>query len=55
MRGKSAVIVADGWRALAPETRAHFGSVDEAGTIAVARYGRTINNYTLYIARDFKP
>jgi 4-amino-4-deoxy-L-arabinose transferase-like glycosyltransferase len=55
MRGRSAIIVADGWRTLAPETRAQFRSVEDVGTIAVTRFDRTINNYKLYIARDFEP
>lgn len=55
MRGKAVVIVADGWRALAAETRAQFGSVEEAGSVAVTRFGRTIDTYTIYLARDFGP
>jgi 4-amino-4-deoxy-L-arabinose transferase-like glycosyltransferase len=54
-RGQSAIIVTDGWRPLYPEIKARFSSVEDLGSVTIARFGYSIDRYTIYLGRGFGP
>ena len=54
-RGLTAIIVADYWRHLDPAFAAQFKSVETARLLDVTRFGKVLDHYTIYIAREFSP
>jgi 4-amino-4-deoxy-L-arabinose transferase-like glycosyltransferase len=53
--GQTALIIADRWRPLGADIRAHFAEVTEAKTITPTRFGHSIDTYTIYVGRGFTP
>ncbi len=55
LRGATMVIVADGWRSLLPEIKAHFAAIEEAGSVETMAFGRIIDRYTIFVGRGYTP
>src|SRR3569623_700939 len=54
-RGQDAIIVADYWRQLDPAFAAQFKSVEPARLFDITRFGKVLDHFTIYVARDFSP
>lgn len=55
LRGKTALIVADRWRRLPDQLKGQFSEVTVLSEFAVDRFGKRVNNFTLYLARNYQP
>lgn len=55
LAGATAVIVADRWRALSADVRAHFDRIEAAGGVDVQRLGRPIDRYEVYVGTGYRP
>lgn len=54
-KGESAIIVADQWRPIDSSLAAQFGEVDTVKSLDIVRFGKPIDHYTIYLARNFSP
>jgi 4-amino-4-deoxy-L-arabinose transferase-like glycosyltransferase len=52
-KGQDAIIVADRWRPLRNAIAARFASVETVRSVSIVRLGRTLDTYTIYLARGF--
>lgn len=55
LRGKTGLIVGDRWRRLPDQLRAQFSEVTVLSEFVVDRFGKRVNNFTLYLARNYQP
>jgi hypothetical protein len=53
--GQDAILFADTWYPLRPETVAQFESVTELSRREVVRFGRQLDTHIIYLARGFRP
>lgn len=53
--GQDAIILADIWRPLDGGIEQRFASVERAGEIEVVNFGKSMDRYTIYIARAYIP
>lgn len=53
--GQTAIIVADRWRPMHGGISERFASVEEAGEIEIINFGKSVDRYAIYIAREYSP
>ncbi len=53
--GQTAIIVADIWRPMHAGIEERFASVEPAGEIEISNFGKSVDRYTIYIARAYSP
>lgn len=54
-QGQTAIIVADQWRPLDSVLAAQFGEVDTVKSLDIVRFGKPVDHYTIYLARNYAP
>lgn len=53
--GQTAIILADIWRPMHRGIEERFASVERAGDIEISNFGKSVDRYAIYIAREYSP